>query len=133
MVLSSSTIQLLKKSSPPAASSLLYIANSRADVILLNSLMGSRAVCYYGIASRLAEPFFLVASGFSLSLYSQLAKHLASNPAFNVRRFLIRYSVGLLAYGGVSALILALVAPIFITRFLPAYAPTIPIIPSSQP
>jgi O-antigen/teichoic acid export membrane protein/GT2 family glycosyltransferase len=121
-------LHLIRRSLPIALTAFLIMTYSRLDVLVLSSRLDAAAVGYYGIAFRLSEPFQMAAAAFGLSVFSRFSTWFQAAGATSLRGPALRYVLGTLGYGVVTAVVLALLVPPVIERFFPGYAPAIPIL-----
>ena len=71
---------------PYLSTSLLVVAYSRLDVLLLQQLMGPSAVGEYGVAVRVMEVLFVIPSVLGAAVFPAIAKNLFQRPAEVVRQ-----------------------------------------------
>lgn len=119
---------LLRGSLPIATTSILIMMTARMDVLVLNSRLDSAAVGYYGIAFRLTEPFQIAAASFGLSVFSRFSAWFAAPAGVALDRQAARYLLATFGYGVASSLAIGLAAPPLVERFLPQYAPAVPLL-----
>lgn len=65
---------------------ILVVIYSRADTILLQQLMGPRAVGQYGVAVRVMEVLFVIPSVLGTTIFPSIARNLRAHPAMVVAR-----------------------------------------------
>src|SRR2546427_926751 len=121
------SLGLLRRSLPVAGTLIIAILYTRLDVLFLGSSLDVATVGYYGVASRLTEPFQLAIVALAVSMYSHLSATIATNRQ-DTRRVVIRYGWGTLSYGVAGCILLGIFAPQVIRWLLPTYSPAIPLL-----
>jgi O-antigen/teichoic acid export membrane protein len=112
---------------PIAITSIVVIAYSRLDVLVLNYLTTPTEVGYYSAAARLIDPFLYIPLYLSISVYSAVSSAIASN--LTILKQTIKTNIIFLAsYGIIACLFLQIVASFVTTTLLPNYGPSLPVI-----
>ncbi|HXS83859.1 MAG TPA: polysaccharide biosynthesis C-terminal domain-containing protein [Methylomirabilota bacterium] len=124
---------LLRASLPIAITAILIMLYSRLDVFVMAGRLPAVDLGRYGIAMRLTEPFQIAAAVFGLSVYSRFAAwfsapeaRAAAPAAGTLGPSAVRYAAGTLAYGVTVGALLAVVGPVVLAKFLPAYLAAVP-------
>lgn len=105
---------------PVGLTSLFVMAYFRLDTLLLGWLMGETAIGQYAVAYRITEPFLLLPSAISVSLYSAAATQWDKKGQETMRLYLTSL-VCAICYAAIVALSLALLAPSILILISPAY------------
>ena len=98
---------LLRESIPSGISGLIVVVYLRMDNLMIGGLIGEQGVGIYATAYRLTEPFLLVFSSLSFSVYAILSKHRLSHEMSEAKR---SYMTILLPTIGTSFIIAALLS-----------------------
>jgi O-antigen/teichoic acid export membrane protein len=120
-------LKLLQKCLPVAGTLIISILYTRLDVLILSAFLTAEALGYYGVAFRITEPFMMIAGAFSASSYSYLSVAIA-NGRDDIPSLVKKYGTSVAAYGAVSCMLLALLAPVIIRWTLPSYVAATPIL-----
>jgi O-antigen/teichoic acid export membrane protein len=111
--------ELVKEASFVALSSFIVVVYLRLDALLIGTLLGSRAVGEYSLAFRLTEPFQLLFSSLSLSLFASLSRLWQSAELVEVWRTIRKVLYPTVGVAGVSIVLLSMV----VSPLLKSYAP----------
>jgi O-antigen/teichoic acid export membrane protein len=115
-------VSLLRESLPAAIGGIAVVLYSRTDNLFLGWFVGDRGLGEYAVAFRLTEPFLLLCSSFSLSLYATLSEHATATSPERLGRTL-RSGLAIAGSIGVfSGVLLTLVARPLLGWISPEYA-----------
>ncbi|MDY6894127.1 MAG: flippase [Thermotogota bacterium] len=70
---------LLKECLPIALTSIIWVIYYHIDVVMLSPMMGDEAVGIYSAAHKLCDPFFLIPSGLTMSLFPLMSAYYESS------------------------------------------------------
>jgi len=98
---------LLRESIPSGISGLIVVIYLRMDNLMIGGLIGEQGVGIYAIAYRLTEPFLLVFSSLSFSVYAILSKYRVPHEMSEAKR---SYMMIMLPTIGISFIIAALLS-----------------------
>jgi O-antigen/teichoic acid export membrane protein len=115
---------LLKEGLPVGIAGIIVVAYSRMDNLMLGWFLGDRAVGEYAAAYRMTEPFLLVFSSLSISLFAFLAGAGTTGDAAKVKQTVFRTMAPLLGLSLGAALLLFLVSSNLIGWLSPDYQPS---------
>jgi len=112
---------LLKESLPVGIAGLIVVAYLRLDILMIGWYIGEKGVGEYAAAYRITEPFLLIFSSFSISLYAHLSLKKTAVDREKAKRTLFIILVPLIASGIVIAGTLFIFSREIIQLLSPAY------------
>lgn len=103
-------LSLLKESFPVAIAGIIVVVYSRMDNLMLGWFVGEAGVGVYAAAYRLTEPFLLIFSSLSLSLYASMSESKRPSDLIKTRQTFFRLMVPVLILSFSAALFLFLIS-----------------------
>ena len=112
---------ILRESLYVGISSIIVVTYLRLDTLMIGTYVGGKGVGEYSVAYRIVEPFLLLFSSLSLSLYASLSGSWNVESGSVNRRTIQRIVVPAGIFGLAAASILSFVVPKFITLISAEY------------
>lgn len=101
-------LSLLKEGLPVAIGGIAVVLYSRLDNLMLGWFLGERGVGEYAASYRLTEPFLLIFSSLSLSLYASMSQYGKGLDATKARQTMFRIITIVSAFSSTAAILLTL-------------------------
>jgi O-antigen/teichoic acid export membrane protein len=114
-------LSLLRESVPVAVGGIAVVFYVRLDNLLIGLFLNEGSVGVYSAAYRLTEPFMLIFSSLSLSVYASLSRYGKRDPSQTAGRNMARILTTVVVLSSASALVLALFAGRILTLLSPQY------------
>lgn len=115
-------LSLLKEGLPVAAGGIAVVVYSRLDNLMLGWFLGEKGVGEYAASYRLTEPFTLIFSSLSLSLFAYMSLLAKTASAAEVRRVVFNAVAVVAALGLAAAIIVMLFSRQIMNLISPAYS-----------
>lgn len=112
----------LKESIYVGISGIIVVTYLRLDTLVIGALLGDSGVGEYAVAVRLVEPFLLVFSSLSISLYASLSGAWGVAPPSETRRTIKRVLVPVVLLALSAAFFLSFLGRPFISLLSPEYS-----------
>ncbi|MBI4546340.1 MAG: oligosaccharide flippase family protein [Ignavibacteriae bacterium] len=120
---------ILKDSVYAGLGGIIVVTYLRLDTLMIGGILGGREVGVYSVAYRLIEPFFLLFSSLSLSLYASLSSSWEVAPASHSIKMMNRVIVRAGVLGFLGASIVTFVVPQFVPLISDEYAKAAQVLP----
>ena len=101
-------LKLIRESFPVGIAGIVVIVYSRMDNLMLGWFLGEGGVGRYAVAYRLTEPFFLIFSSLSISLYAYLSGPNRSQDLSKSRETMVRIGTMVIISSICAAVVLCL-------------------------